>query len=162
MAKLAPDKPRPVVTIVPSTTEHVRELANCLRAMDKIELDKVYGFPPHKALWRCFKGSFLRHTAFIDGKLAAMWGVGGTLMGQVGNPWLMTTDEVYKIPPLLFARTYQHEVLRMLKLFPVLTNYVDADYEAAIRLLDIIGFKLGEPELVGVHGEPFIKFEMKR
>ena len=41
-------------------------------------------------------------------------------------------------------------------------NIVDANYTAAIRLLDIVGFELGEPEPMGIHGKPFRRFEMER
>lgn len=147
------------VTIFPSTPAHIRELGDKLRVADRRELE-VYGFPTNKALWKSFKGSFLRKSAFINGELAAMWGVGGSPMGAVGQPWLMTTDAVYKISPLLFARTYQREVLQMLKIFPVLVNWVDAEYNQAVRLLDIIGFNLGEPEPFGPNRAMFRKFEM--
>lgn len=148
------------ISIVPSTASHVRELAEQLRPKDRREIE-IYGFPTNKALWRSFKGSFMRHTAFIDGKIAAMWGVAGAPMGQVGQPFLMTTNAVYEVSPLKFARVYQHEVLRMLNVFPVLMNYVDAQYEEAIRLLDIVGFELGEPEPLGPNQGLFRKFEMR-
>lgn len=149
------------VTVFPSTPAHVRELGEKLRDKDRQEIE-IYGFPTNKALWRSFKGSFMRYTAFVDGEIAAMWGVGGAPMGGTGQPWLMTTDAVYKISPLRFARMYQREVLRMINIFPVLMNYVDAEYAAAVRLLDIVGFTLGEPEPLGTHGAMFRKFEMRR
>lgn len=146
--------------ILPSTTTHVRELVDKLRPADRHEVER-YGFPPNKAIWRSFKGSFMRRTAFIDGEIAAMWGVGGTLMGEIGQPWLLTGGAVEKISSLRFARIYQQEVLRMLKVFPVLVNYVDTDYTKAIRLLDIVGFEIGEPEPIGPNKAIYRKFEMR-
>jgi len=65
-------------------------------------------------------------------------------LGQVGTPWLLTSDAVKNISPLKFTRIYQQEVGKMKRLFPVLENYVDAEYNGAIRLLKIVGFELGE------------------
>ena len=72
----------------------------------------------------------------------------GTPFSEVGMPWLITTDEVYKINPLRFVKIYQAEVFRMLRIFDYLENYVDANYEAAIRLLSIVGFTI-EPAAPG-------------
>lgn len=148
------------INIFPSTSAHVRALAAQLRPGDQHEIE-IFGFPTNKALWRSFKGSFLRHTAFIDDEIAAMWGVGGAPMGQTGQPWLLTSAAVENIPPLRFVHIYQQEVLRMLKVFPILVNYVDASYTKAVRLLDIIGFNLSEPEPLGPKGAMFRKFEMR-
>jgi hypothetical protein len=160
MLNLSMESERPQIIVLPSTAVHVRALAANLRPADQNEIE-IYGFPTNKALWRSFKASFLRHTAFIDNEIAAMWGVGGSPMGQMGQPWLMTTEAVKKISPLAFARIYQREVLRMLNVFPVLINYVDAEYTAAVRLLDIVGFNLGEPEPLGKNGALFRQFEMR-
>lgn len=148
------------VEIVDTCARHVRELGVVLRAADRQEIE-VYGFPTNKALWRSFKGSIMRRTALIDGDVAAIWGVGGAPLSETGQPFLMTSDAVEKVSPLRFVRIYQNEVLKMLQLFPHLVNYVDAAYTKAVRLLDIIGFTLGDPEPVGPHGAMFRKFEMR-
>lgn len=148
------------VHIVDTTPEHVREIAKSLRPEDRQEIE-AFGFPTNKALWRSYKSSILRKTALIDGKVAAIWGVGGTPLGNgEGCPWLMTSPLVEKVSPLRFARVYQEEVLKMLEIFPHLVNYVDSQYTKAIRLLDIIGFRIGEPEPVGPKGGLFRKFEI--
>lgn len=151
---------KPEVVIFPSTLAHVRELGDKLRSGDRKELE-IHGDPMRGVLWKTFKGSFLRKTAFVDGELAAMWGVGGAPLGAMGRPWLLTAEAVYKVSPLFFARTYQREVLQMLKIFPVLVNWVDAEYNQAVRLLDIVGFNLSEPEPYGPNGAMFRKFEMR-
>lgn len=136
------------VEIVPATAAHARELKDTLREKDRHEIE-AYGFSCAKGLWRGYKYGLRNRTALIDGKVGAMWGVGGVYMGSVGQPWLLTSPEVYKISPLRFARIYQKEVLHMLELFPRLENYVCADYPAAIRLLSITGFEIGQTVKVG-------------
>lgn len=148
---------KPEITIIPTTPEHLRELALVLRPEDRLEIVS-FGISPEKALWRSYKGSLIRKTAFIDGKIAAAWGLCGSFMGVMGQPWLLTSEEVRKISPLKFARIYQKEVIEMQKMFPILENYVDASYNAAVRLLGIVGFELGEPEPIGVHKALYRKF----
>ena len=125
---------------------------NALRAnLREEDLAECLGFGVsiQKALWISYKGSLVRKTAYVDGELAACWGVGGVFLGRVGNPWLLTTPAAKNISPLRFARIYQMEVMAMLKMFSRLENFVDARYDAAIRLLEIIGFTVEEPEKLG-------------
>ncbi len=138
----------PVITIVPTTPSHIAELKSNLRPEDADEILR-FGVTIQRALWYSYKHSLIKKTALIDGKVAACWGVTGTFMGKNGVPWLMTTSEVKRVSPLKFVRIYQEEVHSMLKLFTGLENYVDAEYSSAIRLLEIIGFTLEEPQKVG-------------
>lgn len=151
--------PGAILEIIPTTADHIRELGASLRKEDEREVLSL-GFNLRRTLWRTYRASVLTKTAFIDGKLAAIWGLGGTPMGHVGQPWLLTTAAVNRVSPLQFVRIYQQEVETMRGLFPVLVNWVDARYNAAIRLLDIIGFQLGDPQNLGVNNEMFIRFSM--
>lgn len=148
-----------IINIVPATSAHIRELSNTLRDADRREME-AFGFPSCKALWRSYKGSFLRKTALVDGEVAAIWGVGGVPMGLEGNPWLMTSVACERVSPLRFARIYQQQVQEMLRIFPRLVNWVDSEYDKAMRLLDIIGFTLHAPEPLGKYGHKYCKFEM--
>ncbi len=149
----------PEVVIVPATPAHIRELRETIRDGDRREIE-AFGFTCAKGLWQSYKNGLMNKTGLIDGKVAAVWGVGGVYMGEIGQPWLLTSREVYKISPLKFARIYQKEVIKMLELFPTLMNYVAADYPEAVRLLSIVGFNLGEPEKIGKG--VYRKFEMVR
>lgn len=151
--------PRPEVIIVPTTAAHIRELNETIRAKDRAEIEN-YGWTAGKGLWRSYKAGLGNQTALLDGQVAACWGVAGAYLGGQGAPWLLTSDAVYKISALRFARVYQRELYNMLKLFPYLLNWVHADYEEAIRLLSIVGFTIGEPEKLG--NGMYRKFEMRR
>lgn len=144
--------------IIPTTAAHIRELRETIREADRREIE-AYGFTCQKGLWLCWKHGLMRNTALIEGKVAAIWGVGGTYLGQTGQPYLLTSEQIKKISPLKFARYYQREVHKMLKLFPELVNYVDNDYPEAIRLLQIVGFEIGEPEKKGAG--MYRKFSLK-
>lgn len=150
---------QPEINIITTLPIHLREMAEVMRSEDRREVVS-FGISPEKALWRSYKASVVRRTGYIDGKIAAIWGVAGAFMGEIGQPWLLTSPEVKKISPLKFARLYQKEVKEMLTIFPKLMNIVDASYESAVRLLDIVGFKLGEPEPIGKNGALYCKFNL--
>lgn len=147
------------IDIIPSTSAHVRELCLSLREKDKQEA-RAAGLVPHKALFYSYKNAFLRRSCLIDGRVAAMWGVVGSPLGILGQPYLVTGSLSETISPLVFSRIYIREVLVMKKYFSVLENYVDADYTEAVRLLEIAGFSLSDI-ITTKHGFRFRKFSMK-
>lgn len=148
----------PEINIIATLPMHLREMVEVMRPEDRNEI-LAFGISPEKALWRSYKSSIVRRTAYIDGKIAAIWGVSGAFMGEIGQPWLLTSDQVKKISPLRFTRIYQKEVKEMFKVFPKLANIVDSSYTSAIRLLEIVGFKVSAPESFGKHGALYRKFE---
>lgn len=147
------------IELVKATAEHVRELKETIRAQDRHEIES-FGFSCARGLWRSFKRGLFSKTALVDGKVGAMWGCGGTLLGSTGQPWLLTSNEVYKVSPVRFARIYRYEVGEMLEEFPKLENYVSASYHESVRLLKICGFTVGEPEKFG--NGIFRKFTLER
>lgn len=145
-----------MIEVVPSTTDHVRELTDNMRQSDRDELIRL-GLEPSDGLFFSYEFSVVRKTALIDGKVAAMWGVFGTPTGITGQPYLLTSPLVETISPFKFAKIYKNEVEQMKKLFPVLQNYVDASYTGAVRMLKIAGFILEEATL---NDNAFYKFSM--
>lgn len=145
--------------IVPTTAEHIRELRETIRDEDRREIES-YGFSCEKGLWRSYKRSLMTKTGLINGQVAAVWGCGGVYMGGVGSPWLLTSHTIKQLSPLKVARIYQKQVHQMLEMFPLLENFVLADYTESIRLLSICGFSIGEPEKLG--NSMFRKFRMER
>lgn len=134
-------------------------LAENLRKEDAHEVNCL-GEKPYKAIWRSYRKSFIRKTAFIDGKIAAMWGMTGTLISNVGHPWLLTADIVEEYP-LSFVKVYKKEVTKMLKIVPLLENIVDASYDKSVKMLKLAGFSIGEPIPVGKNGALFRRFEIR-
>ncbi len=143
------EQPMPIISIVPTVSWHIGVLKENLRPEDASEIMN-FGITIKHALWQSYRHSLISRTGLIDGAIAACWGLQGIFMGKTGVPWLMTAPEVYNISPLRFARIYQQQVLEMLKIFPRLENYVDSEYSAAIRLLEIVGFTIEEPKKRGL------------
>lgn len=151
---------RHAVEIAPSVESDCSLLAAKMRAADRAEVQAA-GLSSIRAITRSFRGGMMCRTAFVDGEIAAMWGLGGTLVSDVGHPWLLTTAAVERLP-LTFVRTARSEVAAMLALRRKLQNWVAADYAAAIRLLEVLGFTLHDPAPFGPKGKLFREFEMSR
>ena len=148
------------IDVVPTQARDLRAIAASMRAADAAEA-MAMGMTPERALWGSFHRSIFCHTAFVDGRAAAVFGLCGNLLDEVGFPWLATTPAIELIPKT-FVRCARLEVGLMLAAKPRLVNWVDASYYRAQRLLTAIGFTLSAPEPFGPNGEPFRKFEKVR
>ena len=94
-----------------SELKDVRELSKRMREQDKQEAIAL-GYQPHKALYYSFKHGLYRITALIDGEVAAMWGVGGSPMGLVGQPYLITSNLIYKLSSVReFINIYKQDII---------------------------------------------------
>lgn len=149
-----------MINIIPSEPKHIRMMAEFLRDADKREIEAI-GLSAYQGVRRSVRGSLIAKAIFVDGELAALFGVGGNILGDIGEPWLVTSPACEKVSPLLFVKVYQKEVLKMLRLFPCLANYVDASYSKAIKLLENSGFKVDEPEELGNNKAFYRKFSMR-
>jgi hypothetical protein len=146
--------------IVPATRDHVYAMADLLRRADMEELAAA-GLSAKRALWRGFRRSLWPKTAFIDGRIAAMWGLDTTAIGDHGAPWLLTTDTI-ELMPLAFIKEAKEEVRMMLQKCRVLENHVLASYTQAVRLVQILGFTVDPPQPTGKNGALFRRFRMER
>ncbi len=147
------------ITLLPATLAHVRELQKTLRQADRLEGMRI-GIDPVSGVYWSYRCAILRRTALVDGEVAAMWGVGGEMLGSVGRPYLLTSAACERVHPIRFARIYFDEAREMLRMFPRLENWVDSRYSGAVRLLRLAGFTLDDPVPVGRSGEMFRRFEM--
>lgn len=102
-----------------------------------------------------------KKTALLDGVPMAMWGVVGDLFGSYGMPYLVVSKHIRAVTTREFVKIYKQEVQEMLKLFPRLENVVDAEYENAVRMLKIVGFKVSEPMPVFPSGSLFRRFQIE-
>lgn len=146
--------------IVPALESHCDQLARNMRQGDKAEVHAA-GMSSIKAVRRAFRASTLTRSAFVDGEIAAMWGLGGNLVSEVGHPWLLTTPAIERVPRA-FVREGKNELTKMLRHRSVLSDYVDAKYTGAVRLLEVLGFSLGHPEPRGLRGQSFRQFSIDR
>ena len=95
------------VDIVEAEAPHVPMVVADLRP-SYLDALRHTGLEPKAVVWRCYRASALRRTAFVDGRVAAMWGccpaggvhtfLGSSLLGGVGDGWLFTTSAVRLAP----------------------------------------------------------------
>jgi hypothetical protein len=139
--------------IIPATIVHVHQLARVLREADAAEA-RALGQDPRKLLRASFRMSLYARTAFVEGKIAAMWGLTSDILSDTGCPWLLTSAAIESLP-MIFAREARKEVAAMLSLRPRLENFVAADYGRACRFLEILGFTVDPPAPLGPRGALF-------
>lgn len=111
-----------------------------------------------KNMHRTIDIAVYKKTAFFGSLPVAMWGVVGDLFGS-GMPYLVVSKQIHLVTTRKFVTIYRQEVQEMLKLFPRLENVVDAEYENAVRMLKIVGFKIGEPVRIP-SGSLFRRFQI--
>ena len=145
------------IEIFSSTPKDIINLRRNLREGDKREVLN-FGNCLRRILWDSYNYTLEPKSIFVDGQLAAVFGCGGTVLGNVGKPWLLTTP-VSEKSPILFVRVYRQQVMEMLENYPVLENMVDASYTKAIKLLEMVGFSVYHAEPIA-SGAMFRKFRM--
>lgn len=135
------------LTIAPSSIADVYRLAANMRAADARECTDM-GSTPVKSVRNSFMNAILRQTAFVDGEIAAMAGLVGDVLTDVGYPFLFTTAAVERAP-VAFVKAYLRVLAQFQKVKPILVTYVAADYASSIRLLKLAGFRIGDPQFAG-------------
>lgn len=142
--------------IVPGHPGHIAALAARMRIGDSHELHAL-GMTAQEGARISLRESLYARTVFVDGEMAAMFGLGGSFISRDGQPWLLTTPAIERVP-FAFARVGRQLVAEMLTHKPFLWNYVTAEYHAAVRLLEILGFTVDDPRPFGPAGVPFRRF----
>lgn len=135
----------PDIKILDTTAAHIRDMAATMHP-DSAETALKLGVTPGQALWRSFRQSIYCKSAFIDGKIAAIWGLGGELYGNIGKAWLIVTEDVEE-HPFKVAFIYRSELRKMQELYPVLEDYLDENNEKSARMLKIMGFEISKNKI---------------
>ena len=107
---------------------------------DDLRECEAFGMTPFKGIWRSYKNSKICRSGFVNGRIVAIWGISGGLLGFIGNPWLMTS-KVADEYPMVFAMVYRRETKEMLKSYRVLELWADSAYTKSLKMMRIVGFK---------------------
>jgi len=133
-----------VITMLSATEDDARELAPLLRTEDRAEV-LALGVDPFYGLLGSVAASREAWTYRDDGQIICMAGVAPlSLIGSTGIPWLLSSPLVATHRRAFMVET-RRTLAHWLTMFDVLRNVVDAQYEAAVRWLRWLGFKIGEP-----------------
>src|ERR1700730_8212011 len=103
-----------IIEIRPASVCDVYALTRNLRTDDRLEVTSL-DLDPAKALRLDFRHATVRYSAFVDTRIAAMWGMSGMMLGDIGYPWLLTTREVERAP-IRFIKEARMAVAEMLML----------------------------------------------
>jgi|SRR5215471_10905680 len=121
----------------------IGRLCGTLRYDDLMEIT-CFGARPFVVIRKCYKQSHYKRTALVEGRIAAMWGLGGVMLGSKGEPWLLTAPAIERAP-ISFVREARVEVARLCSMSRHLEGFCAASYSRAHRLLRILGFTVSEP-----------------
>src|SRR5580765_9093731 len=120
--------------IVPCLPIHIREIRDRLRAGDTSVI-LCAGIDMRKAIWQSWKQSVMTKAVIVDGRVAAVWGCGGSPLSGVGYPWLLTALEIERIK-VSFVREARIMVSEMLGVFQRLEELAGPEYTKAHRFLE--------------------------
>lgn len=158
-----------MIEIVEADVRHIPLIVADLRETTKRDFAYT-DLTPRQVAWKCYRASFIRKTALVDGFPVAMWGCAGTLLGGHGEPWLLATNMAERYKRQLL-RVVRREVDAMFSTFRNLGGIVNARSPDACRFLEHLGFKIG-PQTSGdfrhyagsiVHSHaPFVIFGLPR
>lgn len=135
----------PNIEIVSCKTKHIREMAIKMNAKSA-EMAFRLGMNPKKALWQSYKQSLISRTIFVNGEIAAIFGISGIIFEDRGRPWLIMAP-IAEDYPFRVAFMYRSELKKMQEMFPILEDYVSDVDEQAIRMLELMGFKLDKEKI---------------
>ena len=137
--------------LVIALPDHCAELAPRLRRADALEIRDMSDMDSLTALHTSLDVSVCAWTWLVDGVPALMTGVAApSIVGNVGYPWLMTTDLV-RSHVREFWRGSQNVLSTIRARYPRLEGLCDARYETSLRWLRRLGFFVEHPVKI----EPF-------
>ena len=132
----------PIITITDTAPFHLRIMSDAMQE-NSAKMAQRVGYSPLKALWANYRQSLICKSVFINGNLCAIFGVVGMMLGESGAPWIALTPEVEQYP-MRVAFRFKKELEEMLKLFPVLEDYIEEENTAAIRFMSLMGFRVSK------------------
>jgi ribosomal protein S18 acetylase RimI-like enzyme len=140
--------------IVPATRAHAERIE--LRPGDAREVAAL-GKSKVEALCASMERSLWTDAYLVDGEVAAILGFGLTaLVGGEATLWMLSGTPVDRHRKL-FLRLTRQRLAEVRREWPVLVDYVHADYAGAIRWLRWLGFTIEPPVPYGPFGAPFCR-----
>jgi hypothetical protein len=140
--------------IVPTTREHIHELARTMRQPNVDEVWSLAHLSPAAALYRSVANTPEPVTGLADDKVLCIFGVGAN-----GHVWLLASNEIPK-HPITVMREGRKWLKAQRTKHPRLSNYADASNPVAARWLTLLGFTVLPPIVRGLEKELFAPFEM--
>ena len=142
---------------MPEDTQHLLEVG--LRACDVEELAGL-GVGPAEGLASSIHPT-QTFAVTADGEPVALFGVGPTTDPEVGAPWFLATDGIYRVANQ-FAEQTVYWVTWMNRVYPRLRNYMADDNRVSMAWLRRAGFRIHRPQPIGAGGKLYRLFTRNR
>lgn len=128
--------------IVEAKSYHCGQMVRALRNDHHKALLKL-GLNAHRQLRACYDDSGFCRAWMIDGKLAGLGGVTGTIASSTGYIWLALTEDATRHPKMIIkeARNQLEEIMSTKR--QLFTTLVDAD-PTSRRFAEHLGFQIIE------------------
>ncbi len=128
----------PRFEIVEGRRHHCGQMARAMRR-GHLTLLALAGADPHKELRACFGQSAFCKAWTIDGRLAALGGVIGTLANGDGMVWLALSEAATRFPLAVIAEARQQLDALMVSKRQLRTTILDGD-DVSLRFAIFLGF----------------------
>lgn len=131
--------------LIPARRHHCGKLARALRHEHRESLERV-GNNVHKALRVAYDDSAYARTLLIDGKVAVMGGITGSLLAPYGMVWIAMTQEATRYP-IAVIKILRQQLAAAMVVRRELCTIVLGDDEGAKRLAIFMGFHVSDEGL---------------
>jgi len=128
----------PKFEVVEAKEFHCGQILRRLRIEHREAIERV-GANSHRELRALFDSSYLRRAWLIDGKLAALGGVSGSILSHYGFVWIALSNEAMRYPVALIREVKRQIESVMATKSQLVTTIVGGD-EAAKRFAVFLGF----------------------
>lgn len=123
---------------------HVGQMIRRMRGRHREEMIAL-GLDTHRELRATFNASAVRRAWLIDGDIAAIGGVAGTLADSIAFVWLVISEDATRYP-LAFVRAARTELdAVMASRVELFTTVLPGDLDA-LRFAAFMGFHIAHPE----------------
>ena len=148
-------------TVVETTAEHVKFVAENMRKPDKREIWLSHRIEPLEALEMITKQYGPQFTGMHGDEPVAIFGILIVNdLNKTGSPWMLATDKMMSRKKD-FAAISKEYMAKMAEQFNYLENYVHKENRKSVRWLKWLGFEVHKPIPYGISGAPFHKFTMR-
>ena len=142
------------------TARDIRLLVQNMRQSDMDELKAYFNNDYEYIVKTSVKYSKDAWAVVVNGKLLFICGVGlVSLIGRVGCPWLLGTNDIAQYPKEFYKQT-KTILAEVLQDYDKLQNHVYFKNTQSMQFLKRLGFDVKSPEQYGANGEMFHPFEM--
>lgn len=117
-------------------------IARMLRPEHEAALVRI-GVNTHREIRGTFSASYYRKAFLIDGKLAGIGGVMGSILSPFGFVWLALTDRATRYP-MEIVREARRQLVEIMITKNELATTVAMDDPAALRLATFLGFHVAD------------------